>query len=116
MRLRLPQISVQKVKGQSSLHRFGYAFDDRAAARGLEGRDALPRAANKPNPTCRSRTFGGAVSLKSPHSNPPQVSGWQRIIQVFRWIGDGWVGDLLGAAALFGAGYLFLLFAWVFQS
>lgn len=43
----------------------------------------------------------------------PAAQSWSRLRRLARWLDDNWVGDLIGAACLFGIVYLLLLFGWV---
>ncbi len=43
----------------------------------------------------------------------PVAQCWDHLKRVTRWLDDSWVGDLIGAACLFGILYLSLLIGWV---
>jgi hypothetical protein len=50
-----------------------------------------------------------------PRALPPLRAAWKRLCRVSRWADDGWVGDLVGVAGIFGALWIFLIVASAFE-
>lgn len=61
------------------------------------------------------RAPAATVEQREPAS--PRVSslraGWRWLLRLNARLEDSWIGDLIGAACLFAAGYLLIVFAWV---
>ncbi len=128
----------------SSLRRFSGSFGGKggggachlptgSAAHKVASQGGLAAAPLRTTPREGSSYPSGAFEAPSPLAEIPPRFGhapgggngpslrhvlarcWGHLKGVAMWLDDSWVGDLIAALCLFGIGYLFLLFAWVFN-